>query len=161
MNGSGLPKGTGARALLGLVGMVAGIVSGWQAYARTGSWALAIFAGLLVANYIARGVADIITDPQKGRRLVFFTLPLLFAAAGVAGGYLLWNKWWLGVVVGIVTYIIGSVVATMIFPRIAVEEAADSAARLGSVSQQPAPPVAEPDRSAPQAPSPYNNLRNP
>lgn len=160
MNGTGLPKGTGVRSLLGLVGMVLGVVGGWQAYARTGSWALAIFAGLLVANYVARGVADTITDPQKGRRLVFFTLPILFAAAGVAAGYLLWNKWWLGVVVGIVTYVIGSVVATLMFPRVAAEEAADSAARLGTMSQQPAPPIAEPDPGVPQPPSPYNNLRS-
>jgi len=147
------------RALFGLVGLVVGAIGGWQAYARTGSWALAIFAGLLLANLIARGVADVITDPQKGRRLVFFMLPVLMAAAGVAAGYVLWRTWWVGVAVGVVAYIVGSVVAVAMFPRIAAEEAADSASRMGATPPL-GPRMSEPDRDLSKSSSPYGNVKH-
>lgn len=143
--------GVAVRSLFGLVGLAAGLFIGWLAYDRTGSVVLAVFAGLLAMNYIGRGVADVITDPQKGRRFVFFTLPLVFAVGGLAGGYTIWGVWWVAVIVGFALYVVGSVVATVLFPRIAAEEAADSESRMG-VKPQPS----YPDENLNKLPSPYD-----
>jgi hypothetical protein len=123
--------GMAVRGLFGLLGLGVGIVGGWVAYDRTGSVWLAVFVGLMAANYIGRGIADVITDPQKGRRFVFFTLPLVFAVGGLAGAYLVWDAWWIAVIVGFVFYVMGYVVATVMFPAIAGEEAADTMSRMG------------------------------
>ena len=129
---SGPTTGTQAvRGLFGLIGLAAGIVAGWQAYDRTGSIALGVFLGLLLMNYLARGVGDILTDPEKGKRLVFFTLPVLISLGGVAGAYLLWERWWLAVTLGVVAYFIGLFIVTLMLPKIAAEEAEDDRVRAG------------------------------
>lgn len=143
--------GMAVRSVFGLLGLALGIFGGWLAYDRTGSVVLAVFAGLLMMNYIGRGVADVITDPQKGRRFVFFTLPLVFAVGGLAGGNAIWGAWWVAVIVGFVLYVVGSVVATVLFPRIAAEEAEDSEIRMG---RKPQPPY--PDENLNKLPSPYD-----
>lgn len=149
------PSGVVAmRALFALAGLAAGLLTGWLAYDRTESVVLAVFAGLLAMNYIGRGIGDVITDPQKGRRFVFFTLPLVFAVGGLAVGYTIWAAWWVASVVGFVLYIVGSVVATVLFPRIAAEEAEDTQVRMGRTSQPSAP-----DESLNKVPSPYDNLK--
>lgn len=148
---AGISGGMAVRSLFGLLGLAVGIFGGWLAYDRTNSVVLAVFVGLLAMNYIGRGVADVITDPQKGRRFVFFTLPLIFAVGGLAGAYTLWGVWWVAVVVGFVLYVVGSVVATVLFPRIAAEEAADSESRMGG-KRQPS----YPDENLNTLPSPYD-----
>ncbi|MFH1330138.1 MAG: hypothetical protein ABIJ48_05750 [Actinomycetota bacterium] len=153
MMSTDLTRTMGVRALFGLIGLGAGVAGGWLAYSRTRSWALAVFVGVLGANLFSRGVADIITDPQKGRRLVFFTLPTLLAAGGVAGGYLLWDRWWAGVLVGGVLFLIGQVLVMIMFPRIAAEEAADSASRMGLGGRpQPRVSLGKPNQGWPQDP---------
>jgi len=148
----------GLRALFSILGMAAGAGAGWLAYSWSDrSWVLAVFVGLLVMNLIARGVADLITDPQKGRRLVFFTLPTVLAAGGLAGAYALWHKWWLAVLIGAVFYFIGQVVVTIMLPHIAAEEQADSASRLGVGMTPQSRPVA--GRSEPDDQWPFNDKR--
>ena len=74
-------SGMAVRTLFGLLGLVVALFGGWQAYDRTQSVVLAVFVGLLALNYIGRGIADVFTDPQKGRRFLFFTIPPIFARA--------------------------------------------------------------------------------
>jgi len=147
MTGTNVGWVMGVRSLFGLLGMAAGVGAGWVAYSRSdGSWALAVFAGLLAMNLVARGMADIVTDQQKGRRLVFFTLPTLLAAGGTAAAYALWDRWWLAVLIGVVFYFIGQVVVTIMFPRIAAEEGADTASRMGGgVSPRSRPTAGQPE----------------
>jgi hypothetical protein len=147
MTSANVTRTMGVRSLFGLLGMAAGVGTGWLAYSwSNGSWALAVFAGLLAMNLISRGVADVITDPQKGRRLVFFTLPTVLAAGGAAGAYALWGRWWLAVLIGAIFYLVGQIVVTIMFPRIAAEEQADSAGRMGmGVSSQSRPPARQPE----------------
>lgn len=172
MYGSGTSSNMGVRAVFGLLGLAGGIYAGWTAYDRTGSIVLAIYVGLLLANYIGRGIGDIITDPQKVRRFLFFTLPVLFAAGGLAGAYALWGIWWVAVIVSFVAYFVGSFVVIVLFPRIALEEDADSRSRMGG--RQPSPPSPSPgttytDPSSgfgqppapPSPPSPYDNVKRP
>lgn len=140
------------RSLFGLVGLAAGLFLGWLAYDRTQSVVFAVFAGLIAMNYIGRGIGDVITDPQKGRRFVFFTLPMIFAFAGLALGYVIWAVWWVASVVGFVLYFVGSVVAAIMFPRIAAEEAEDSEIRMG---RKPQPSAT--DETLNRLPSPYDN----
>ena len=143
---AGQSSGMAVRGLFGLLGLGVGIVGGWLAWDRTGSVGLAVFVGLMAANYIGRGIADVITDPQKGRRFVFFTLPLVFAVAGLAGAYAFWDAWWIAVIVGFVFYVVGYVAATVMFPAIAGEEAVDTMSRMGG--KHP-PSYAEDDASQP------------
>jgi hypothetical protein len=155
---AGTNGGTGGvRALFALIGLGVGAYGGWQAYDWTESIWLAVFVGLMAMTYISRGLADVITDPQKGRRFAFFTLPVIFAVGGLAGAYALWDRWWLAVVIGFVLYGIGSMVANAAFPRIAVEEAADSMSRMG-VEEQPAQPD-EDVNVLPSLPSPYDKMK--
>ena len=161
----------GVRTLFGLLGLAAGVYGGWQAYDRTNSIVLAVFVGLLLTNYVGRGIADVITDPEKGRRFVFFTLPVVVSVGGLAGAYALWGIWWVAVIVGSVVYIVGSVVATAMFPSIAIEEAVDTASRMGelhepsSVEHGTVPPVPAPPPNGAPSPyerrSPYDNMKRP
>ncbi|HSQ37527.1 MAG TPA: hypothetical protein VLS92_06520 [Acidimicrobiia bacterium] len=158
MTSASVTRTMGLRALFSILGMAAGAGAGWLAYSWSdGSWALAVFVGLLVMNLIARGVADVITDPQKGRRLVFFTLPTLLAAGGAAGAYALWDRWWLAVLIGAVFYFIGQVVVTVMFPRIAAEEQADSAGRMGLGTPPRSRPI--PGQSESDDQWPFNDKR--
>ena len=150
---AGSTSAIGVRALFSLLGIGVGIYGGWQAHDWTKSVWLAVFVALMAVNYISRGVADVITDPQKGRRFVFFTLPLIFAVGGLAGAYALWDRWWVAVIVGFVLYGVGSMVATLVFPRIALEEAKDNADRMG-VGQQPSYPGDYPDEDVNRLPLP-------
>lgn len=125
-NGSALVRG-----LFGWIGLAAGIGGGWYAHELTGSWALAVFVFAMTTYVLGRGVPDVITDPDKGRRIAFFGLPPIIGIAGLAGSYQLWETWWLAVVIGFVAYFIGFIVASMAFPRIAEEEHADDRSRLG------------------------------
>jgi hypothetical protein len=154
---AGPSSGAGVRALFGLIGLGVGIYGGWQAYQWTHSIWLAVFVGIMALNYIGRGVADVITDPQKVRRFGFFTLPVIFAVGALAGAYALWHTWWLAVIIGFVLYGVGSVVATAVFPRIAAEEAADSMSRMGVEPQPPQPD--EYVNELPSLPSPYDKMK--
>lgn len=119
------------RGVFGLIGFGAGIAGGWYAHGRTSSWALAAFVFVIATYVLGRGIPDVITDPEKGKRIAFFGLPPTIAVAALAGAYLLWGMWWLAVTIGFVAYFIGFVVAMVSFPRIALEEQADDLERMG------------------------------
>jgi hypothetical protein len=124
------------RTVFGLLGLVLGVVAGIYAHGASSSWWLALFVGLMVAYALGRAVPDLVTDPQKGRRALFFGMPLLLAVAGVAGAYALWSEWWLAVLIGFCLGGIGAVIATISLPEIAEQEQQDGRARArGDVPQ--------------------------
>jgi hypothetical protein len=119
------------RGIFGLIALVASIAGAWYAYDVTSSWALAVFVLLIGANVVGRGIPDLITDPEKGKRLGFFGIPPVLAVVALAGSYWLWTTWWLAVTIGFVFFFVGQFLVTMLFPKVAKEEAADNAAQLG------------------------------
>ena len=112
----------GVRGLFGLIGFGAGLWGGWYAHQRTASWALAAFVFVIATFAVSRGLADVITDRQKGKRAVFFGLPPALAVGVLALAQWLWDLWWLSVTLGFVGYFMGFVIAMAAFPRIAREE---------------------------------------
>lgn len=134
------------RGLFGLIGLVAGVAGGWYALDLTGSWALAVFVFAMASYVLTRGIPDVITDPDKGRRIAFFGIPPIIGVAALAGAYWLWDTWWLAVVIGFVAYFIGFGVASMAFPKIALEEHADDRSRLGLGREAPAVTTGSPRR---------------
>lgn len=119
------------RGLFGIIGFVAALAGGWYAHERTSSWALAVFVFVLTVYVLGRGVPDVITDSDKGRRIVFFGLPPMLGVVAVMGAYWVWATWWLAVTIGFVAYFIGFVVVSVSLPRIAAEEHADDLSRMG------------------------------
>jgi hypothetical protein len=119
------------RGIFGLIALVASIAGAWYAYEVTSSWALVIFVFVVGSYVVGRGIPDLITDPEKGKRLGFFGIPPVLAVAALAGSYWLWTTWWLAVTIGFVFFFIGVVIGTMAFPKIAEEEAEDNASQIG------------------------------
>lgn len=119
------------RGLFGFISLAAALAGGWYAHERTSSWALAVFVIVIGGFVLGRGIPDVITDPDKGRRIAFFGLPPLVAVGGLVGAYGLWQTWWLAVVIGFIAYFVGFLGATAALPRIAAEEHADDLSRMG------------------------------
>lgn len=138
--------------VFGWLGIVGGLLAAWYAHDRTSSWLFAVFVLLVTLNVVGRGVGDVITDPNKGRRALFFGMPAVVAAIVVAGTYRLWEIWWLTTVLGAVGYLIGAGAMVAAFPRIAEDEQADTRRRSAAArTPRPAappepvqPPVEEP-----------------
>ena len=119
------------RAVFGLLSLVVGVGGAVYAYRETSSWALAVFVALIAMSTIGRGVADVITDPDKGRRAAYFGIPPAAAVGVLVLARALWGTWWLAVVLGFVAWVFGSVIVTVALPRVAAEEYEDSLERGG------------------------------
>lgn len=120
------------QAVFGLLGIVAGVLAAIAAYLWIdSSYALAVYAFLLVAFLVGRGIADVITDPHKARRALYFLLQPAIATAIVYGAYGLWGRWWLAVLLGFVGgAIVAGALGPVLFPRIHQEEQADTTQRF-------------------------------
>ena len=119
------------KALLGVVGVVGAIGAGIYTYMTTSDWALAIYAFVMVAYLVGRGLGDILTEPHKIKRALYFAIPAVTATGVLYVTHAWWGMWWLAVLLGLVVgaVLIGGVLATVLFPGIAQEEAADTAER--------------------------------
>ena len=85
-SGKGVVPGLGRRApdrsertkrvhaAFGFVGLLVAIAAAIFAYNETSSIALPIFVFIFVQAYIGRGLGEVATDPEKGKRFVYFTL---------------------------------------------------------------------------------------
>lgn len=133
------------QGLFGLLALVGGVGGGWYAHAQTSSWWLAGFVFLIVSFVVGRGIPDVITDPDKGQRIMFFGLPPLVATAALSGAYWLWETWWLAVMIGFVAYMVGFGISTAAFPAIAADEDRDNRARMGAGSDHPGAPTRAPE----------------
>jgi hypothetical protein len=119
------------QAVFNVLGFSAGIAAAVGAYALTGSIALPIYAFLMALYLVARGFADVISDPHKVRRAFYFLLMPALSTAILWGVYELWGRWWLAVLVGFVAGgALARLLAPRVFPRIHEEEMEDTARRM-------------------------------
>jgi hypothetical protein len=119
------------KAVFVVVGLVGAIIAGFYTYTTTSDWALVIYAFLIVSYLVGRGLGDILTEPHKVKRTIFFAIPALTATGVLYVTHAWWGMWWLAVLLGLVVgaVLIGGVLSTILFPGIAQEEAEDTAAR--------------------------------
>lgn len=117
------------QGVFALLGIVAGVVGAVFAYGATSSWFVVAFAFLAGSYLIGRAASDIVTDPNKVRRALYFLIPPAAAAPVLLLAYELWGRWWLAVLLALVGWTIGSGIGHLLFPRIAREETVDSAER--------------------------------
>jgi uncharacterized membrane protein YjjP (DUF1212 family) len=80
-------------------------------------------------------VADVVTDPHKIRRVLYFALMPVACTGILYLAYQQWDRMWLAVVLGFVGGIIlnGSL-APLLFPQIHREEEMDSMERVRAVA---------------------------
>lgn len=135
------------RGLFGLLSMGAAAVAGYFAYDWTSSWWLVAFVAMMVLSAVGRAIPDLITDPEKGRRLVFFGTPIALAVGALAGAYAIWSTWWLAVVIGFAVGGIGWGLVSIALPDIARQEQEDSMRQLGG--ELPQSPTLPPQFAAP------------
>jgi hypothetical protein len=115
-----------------LLGMAAGAGAGWYALTRddVGSAWLAAFVGVLVFNFISRAFADVLSEPKKIRRLLYFALTPALAGLSFYYTYQWWETWWLSFLLGFVFGgILTSALGSVLFPSIHKEETADTRSR--------------------------------
>ena len=124
------------RAVFSILGLAFAIGAGIFTYTKITSWALAIFVFLWTQFFVARAIPDLITDPNKIKRFIFFAL---HPAAGVAlllGTYELWQIWWLSALIGYLGGLfLGRILALIILPDISMEETRDDEKRRSAWMQ--------------------------
>jgi hypothetical protein len=118
------------RAVFGLLAWAGAAVAAFYAYDRAGSVWLSVFVGLMVLQLVGRGVADVITDPRKLQRTLYFLLGPALATAVLYGAYEAWKTWWLAFVLALVVGgILNLILASRLFPDIHREETEDTVSR--------------------------------
>jgi hypothetical protein len=116
-----------------VVGIVAGIAAAFYAYRETESIALPIFMFFTVQTYIGRGLGDVVTDPHKVKRFVYFTLQPALMAGILYATYQWWGIMWLSAVLGfLLGLVLWQLLGIMLFPQIHSEELKDSQERMAS-----------------------------
>jgi hypothetical protein len=125
------PRTRRIHAIFGALGLLTGLVGGFIAYDRTSSIALPIFVFLVVTNFVSRGLGDVVTDPHKVPRLLFFGIPVVVMSGTLYLTYRWWGLMWLAALLGIVVGgLLASLITTLLFPRIAEEERIDTESRM-------------------------------
>jgi hypothetical protein len=124
------------RNVFGVLAFVAGVLGAVYAYRLSGSIALAIYVFLFTNYVVSRGVADVITDPYKIRRILYFALQPALSTGVLYVVYRLWGRMWLAVILGIILgVILHGLLAPRLFPRIHIEEGLDSAQRMKEMKE--------------------------
>jgi hypothetical protein len=76
-------------------------------------------------------IPDLITDPNKIKRFFFFALHPALGVLILIFTYQWWGMWWLSALLGYLGgMLIGRLLASLIFPKIAREETIDERRRL-------------------------------
>ena len=123
------------RVVFGLLAWAGAVVAAFYAYDRAGSVWLSVFVGLMVLQVVGRGAADVITDPKKVQRTLYFLLGPALATAVLYGAYEAWKTWWLAFVLAIVVgAILNLILASRLFPDIHREETEDTVSRWHRVA---------------------------
>ena len=119
------------RGIFNLLAWVAALPAAVLAYQWMSSWALAIFVFLMVLHVVARGVADVITDPDKVQRALFFGLYPALCSVVVYFTYQWWDRMWLAVILGLfVGSFLNGLAGSLLFPRVFEEEQKDTQERM-------------------------------
>jgi hypothetical protein len=124
------------RAVFSLLAWIGAIAGAIYAYRWMSSYALAIFVFLMVVHVVGRGIPDVITDPNKIQRVLFFALYPAICTAVVYYAYQWWGRMWLAVILGLVLgAILSAIAGTVLFPRVAQEEMEDTKQRMTRTRQ--------------------------
>ena len=125
------PGGDRLRASFGFVALVAALAGALYAYSVEGSIWLSLFVAVLALHLAGRAIPDLITDPQKVRRALYFLLFPSLATVVLVASYVSWHMWWLSSLLGLVGgAIVNELLAPKLFPEIHAEEMLDSQTRL-------------------------------
>lgn len=141
-SGKGVVPGLGRRApdrsertkrvhaAFGFVGLLVAIAAAIFAYNETSSIALPIFVFIFVQAYIGRGLGDVATDPEKGKRFVYFTLQPVAAFGVLYLTYQWWGLMWLAAILGgVIGGALWALAGAVFFPKIQQEETEDTERR--------------------------------
>jgi len=124
-------QGLAAQAGFGLLAFAGAIGGGIYAYTLESSIWLSLFVALLALHIVGRGIPDVITDPDKLLRALYFLLGPALATGVLYATYELWEQWWISALLGIVGgVVLNAILAPRLFPRIHGEETLDSIRRL-------------------------------
>ena len=109
------------------------LVAAVVAFRAWPSYTLSFFAFVMVVHVGARGLPDIITDPNKVQRALFFTLYPVSCTAVLYLTYLWWGRMWLAVLLGLVVGgLLNEAAGAILFPKVYREEREDDARRAAS-----------------------------
>ena len=134
---SGVSSKRVVQSIFGILGVVIGLGGAIYTFTRSSSFALAIFVFFLANYVVARGVADVITDPHKIRRVLYFALMPAACTGILYVTFQWWGRMWLAVVLGFLGGIIlNAILAPLLFPRIHQEEEMDSMERVKAVVER-------------------------
>lgn len=123
----------GVRTLFGFLALVAAVGGAIYAYTLEGSVWLSLFVAVFAVHLVGRAGADLVTDPDKLQRALYFLLLPALATAVLATTHALWETWWLSTLLGLVGGIVlNAILAPRLFPRVHREETLDSAQRLAT-----------------------------
>ena len=118
---------------LGLLTAGSGALLAWY---LSRSIALAIFVFLMANLIVARGMADVATDPQKIQRVLYFSVQPIGSTAILV---LIWRQWdvpWLAALAGFVGgAILTEVVGSAFFKEVHREENRDTDERMRRFSR--------------------------
>jgi hypothetical protein len=117
-------------AAFGLLGFVAAMVGAFVAYDRTSSIALPIFVFFMTQFFVGRGLGDVVTDPHKVQRFVYFLLLPVLSSGIVWLSYQWWDLMWLSVILGLlIGPMVWTIVAMVAFSSIHLSEMKDTEER--------------------------------
>jgi hypothetical protein len=118
------------RVVFVLLGLAGGVLAAIYAYKATSSWFLVVFTFCMVQWLVGRGFGQILTERLKVQRFFYYVVPTVTATGCLYLAQYLWDTWWLSVVLGLcVGFFIGVIAMTLLFPRVASQEAEDSTSR--------------------------------
>jgi len=113
---------------LGLLTAGSGALLAWY---LSGSIALGIFVFLGANQLVARGMADVVTDPQKIQRALYFSVYPIASTAILVLVWRLWDIPWLAALAGFVGgAILTELVGSAFFKEIHIEENRDTDERM-------------------------------
>ncbi|MEX2644844.1 MAG: hypothetical protein WD249_01150 [Gaiellaceae bacterium] len=123
--------GSPAQRAFVALGLVAAVAAGIASYRLIDdSWWLVAFSALLANYVVGRALGDLVTDPQKARRAVYFALQPALMIGIVYFAYQAWERWWLAALLGFVGGgMLGGAFAANLLPGIHREEVADTRGR--------------------------------
>jgi hypothetical protein len=131
-NGTGVRRSsrTPLRRTLSLLALLTGVAGGIWAWAVERSIALSIYVFYMLFVFVGRGLGDVVTDPKKVRRFLYFSLNPVFGTAILVGTYRLWGMWWLSAILGVLGGAVAwALLGTWWFPAVNREEEADTESR--------------------------------
>ncbi len=119
------------------LGVLLGGVGALWAYQLEGSYALSISVLIVVILTVGRGVGDVVTDPDKVRRGVYFAILPVLGTVILELTYVASGEWWIALVAGLVGGLgLQLAIGAALFPRIEREELADTVQRAREVFKE-------------------------